>query len=284
LTKPYLDKQRTMQNVAPVLSALASVCWVAFAFTALLLFRREISRTISRVRKGKVLGQELELSEELKELAISASAAISATPLKQDQEPGAVESGTEQQGDGDEVYNTIRWILNQAATSPKVALVSLYSELERQARHAVASRGLLRNRSNIPMKQALGELAQYGFPPNMANSLKLFADVRKKLVHGQTATDDDVLQAIDSGLSILKAMVMLPNGMNIVYNPGVDVFSDSECTSTFPQTRGLILETTSPGGAIKSYRVFPTTKNRLQKREAGRLGMEQRTSLAGGLV
>jgi hypothetical protein len=143
-----------MQNVAPVLSALASVCWVAFAFTALLLFRREISRTISRVRKGKVLGQELELSEELKELAISASAAISATPLKQDQEPGAVESGTEQQGNGDEVYNTIRWILNQAATSPKVALVSLYSELERQARHAVASRGLLRKRSNIPMKQA----------------------------------------------------------------------------------------------------------------------------------
>ena len=117
----------------------------------------------------------------------------------------------------------------------------------------------------MPVGQALDELQQYGFPPNLLGSLKLFAEVRNKIVHGSAATDDDALRAIDSGLTILRALNALPNEINVVYHPGVQVFSDAGCTQPIPDVKGLILETTSPGGAMKSFRIYPTTRTNFQK-------------------
>ncbi len=44
-------------------------------------------------------------------------------------------------------------------------------------------------------------------------------------VHGHTASDDDILRAIDSGVTILRALQAIPHEVNIVYHPGVAIYS-----------------------------------------------------------
>ncbi len=58
-----------MKEFADFLRAVATLLWPIFAFSTLLVFKKEISEIIARLRRGKVLGQEFELSESLEKLA-----------------------------------------------------------------------------------------------------------------------------------------------------------------------------------------------------------------------
>ena len=260
-----------MQTALLLIKALASLGWPAFAFTALFIFRYQIGNAIDRLIKAKIMGQEIELSEELKQLnKIAIKAQDSASPdisvpivpsivpevdHTQETTKGEIVPGNE------ELYAVVKDILKQAKDSPKVALMSLSAELDKAARHAIARRGLLRGRRAISMREALGELRQYGFPDVMALSIKIFGDVRDQIVHGHNATDDEILQAIDSGLVILKAVDSLPAESYIVSHPGVKIYSDSECKNLArPDGLGVILEAVSPGGAKRERRIYATTK------------------------
>ena len=156
-------------------------------------------------------------------------------------------------------------ILRQAAESPRVALIMLGRELRFQTRRALAVRGLLKFRLTVPVLQALSELHQYGFPVNLIGSLKLFEEVRNKMVHGSGATDEDMLRAIDSGITILNAINALPSETNVVHDPHVAIYEDEDCTKPVAGAWAVMLETISPGGAIKSFRIFPTTRTHFKK-------------------
>lgn len=251
-----------MQNAASIIQAVASICWPAFAFTTFFVFRREIASAIGRIKKGKLLGQEFELGEDLAKLQASAEATRTEVQALPQDKREPVNLYPEE-----ELDSAINTILRQAAISPKTALIMLQAELERQTRNAIATRGLLRNRSGLSIHEALNELEQYGFPPNMSGSLKLFYEIRNKLVHGGATADDDILRAINSGITILRAVNALPNEVNIVYHPGVDVFSDPACKRKIPDVKGVILETTSPGGVFKNFCIFPTTRTYFRKGE-----------------
>lgn len=249
-----------MEHVAPIISSLASLLWVIFAFSALFMFRSEIISFANRFRKGRLFGQELELSEDLQKLESAAKAAA-------EEVSGSEIKYSEKENNDSYKYlsSQINLIIELAASSPKAALLQLRGELEKAIWNAVAIRGLAKGRSDIPASRALQELVQYGFPKNMVGSIERFFEVHNKIMHGRGATDDEVLQAIDSGLTIIKALQMLPGETNVVYHPGVDIFSDSACQHRYDIGRGVILETTSPGGARKSFRIFPTTRTHFEK-------------------
>ncbi len=247
-----------MQDLALFLKALACISWPAFAFTALLLFKTEIGEAIGRIRKGKILGQEFELSDELKELHVLADATAAETGAA----PAQI-ANPQSREDEEEFDGKIKEILRQTNDSPKLALIILSTELDRAVREAIA---VLRGGRNLPMADALKQLEQHGFPQNMSGSIRLFRDVRNRIVHGHESAADEILQAIDSGITILKAVNALPRERNIVHHPGVDIYSDETCeTKASPPAKGLILETTSPGGTTKSFRIFPTTRTYFQQ-------------------
>jgi hypothetical protein len=104
-------------------------------------------------------------------------------------------------------------------------------------------------------------------PPHVYDALRHFSYVRNRIVHGESgqATRDEIIRAIDSGLTILRALDAVPRQKNIVHHPGVSVYSDEDCTHVREGVRGLILESTSPGGAIKTINVYPTTRGGYQK-------------------
>jgi hypothetical protein len=249
-----------MEHLSTLVQSIASLGWVAFAFVALFTFKSEITRALPRLKKGKILGQEFELTGELNTLENSAEqAAKEVRELPQGDNPVVIAR------QGEEIDTRIKQILQQATSSPKLALIALRAELERQAVNGLAIRGLLRGRRIAPLKQALVELRQYGLPAALEGSLELFDSARNKIVHGAGTTDDDALRALDSGLTILRALAAMPSETHVVDHPGVEIFSDPQCTQLIPGVKGVILEATSPGGAIKTKRIYATTQTHFQK-------------------
>ena len=64
-----------MSEFSELLKATASLLWPILGFVALFLFRNEIANAIGRIRKGKFLGQEVELGDELVRLQKTATEA-----------------------------------------------------------------------------------------------------------------------------------------------------------------------------------------------------------------
>lgn len=102
-------------------------------------------------------------------------------------------------------------------------------------------------------------------PRHLAESVRSFWDIRNRLVHGYAASQDDILRAIDSGLTILQAIKAIPHEIHSVYHPGVEVYSDSEGKNLREGVKGVVLETTGPEGLSRRLQVFPTTRTHFQK-------------------
>ena len=251
-----------MSEIATLLQAVAALLWPLFAFTTLFVFRRQISDLVKRLKRGKLLGQEIELNESLEALNKSANTVeqeVAALPPPVTSQTSVVEPPPQQE-------DTVRLVLSEAAKSPKTALILLASELEKLALQILASTGHLQGRRFMPIIRAIDELQRtLGLPDHVQSSLKLFWSARNRLVHGGEGTDEDILRAVDSGLTILKALQALPRETNVVLEPSVPVYVDEDLTVEMPGARGVILETTAPGGAAKFLRIFPTTRTHFQK-------------------
>lgn len=250
-----------MKDVAALISSIASILWPTLMFVILLMFRKQIGDLIARLRKGKLLGQEFELDESLDRLervAVTVAEEVAALPTT------AEDIAPEQPTTPDTLTADI---LREAVRSPKAALLLLASELEREARQLLASGGHLKEEKFVPLSQALGMLQKQfgGLPGHISGSLKLFWEVRNRLVHGGRADDGEILRAIDSGITILKALRAFPRETNYVYHPGVPIFKDPECKELWPVGKGVILETETPGGTRRFHRIFPTTRTHFQK-------------------
>lgn len=265
-----------MKDVSALISSVASLLWPTFAFVFLFLYRKQIGDLLARLRKGKLLGQEIELGESLDRLEKSASAVAA--------EVAAIPQSSEDKGN-DSVGNNesaIDSILRQAAKSPKAALVLLASDLEHEAIQLLASIGLLEGKRFVPLSKAIEVLQRhYGkLPGHVLSSLSLFWEVRNRLVHGRQADDEEVLRAIDSGITILKALRAIPRETNYVYHSGVDIYRDPNCMMPWTFGKGVILETETPGQTKRFFRIFPTMKTHFQKGK--RVGWEWDNSTVWG--
>jgi len=249
-----------MNAFAELLKALAAIAWPAFAFYALWKFHPELRDLLARLRKGKVLGQEIELADSLSKLSAIASAAeaeAAAIPS-----PRKTESAAMSAADDD----TIQRVLGLVATSPKAALLVLAAEIEREVRQILASTGLLRGRRHVPVEQAFAELDADGtLPKHVPSSLRLFWSIRNRLAHGHDTNTGDILSAIDSGIALLRALRAVPHEEHTVYHPGVVLYSDQSLRNELSGVRGLILEVRSPGGASTARRIYPTTRDDYRK-------------------
>ena len=102
-------------------------------------------------------------------------------------------------------------------------------------------------------------------PQSVISSVQEFQSVRNKIIHGHSTDPNDVLRAIDSGITILKAIKNIPRVSYIVYHPGVDLYADKECTKLREDVRGVILESISPAGLQREFQIFPTTRTYFKK-------------------
>lgn len=244
-----------MKETTELIKAIASLLWPVFAFVALFTFKPQISALLGRLKKGTFFGQEIELLDKLEKSAVAVDNEVAALPV----------SNTPQEQS--ETNDDVKEILLEAARSPKAALILLASNLEREARQLLASVGHLKGRRYVPLSKSIEVLDKQfgGLPRHIPSSLNFFWEARNKLIHGGEASPEDILRAIDSGITILKALKSFSREVNVVYHPGVEVFPDPLCKTPIANVKGIILETESPGGTMKSFRIFPTTRTHFQK-------------------
>ena len=157
-------------------------------------------------------------------------------------------------------------ILSEVPKSAKGALLMLGAELERQLRQLLWSSGWIQGVGKATITKSIDHLVKLGvLSKTWGGSVQAFLEVRNRLLHGYGVTEDEVLRGVDIGLTVLQAVLAIPCEQNRVFHAGVDVYEDPDCQRLRQGITAIVLETTSPGGAAKTMRVFPTTRTNLSK-------------------
>ena len=260
-----------MTNLAPFISAIAALLWPALGFTVLALYHEELRDLLQRIKRGKFLGQEIELKDSLAELNASAQEAIAAAealPAPLDSSP---QSGTDVQellpAVAPEEASPRVIILEEVARSPKAALVLLASDIDRAVRNLIVNLGLAPPGKAVSTRQSFEMLSvQKAIPESLLRAVDAFSQIRNRIVHGFHATDDEILSAIDSGLLILEALSIVPHATHRVYDAAGDLYSDPDGKTPIEGVKALILDNESkPGRGRISKSVHPTTKQDYSK-------------------
>lgn len=249
--------------IEAVAKLAGAILWPIVAFFLAMLFKGEISSIIRRIKKGKFFGNEFELEDELNELAEATERA-----QKEIYIPAAVVEDEEKGfGRGEAPKQDYEQIMARASENPELGLIFIARKIELEMKRLLAVSGHLRGRRSLSyrdMAEYLGRNAAVS--ENLRKSLDLFWDVRNKIVHSHgEVSREDLIRTIDIGLTVLSAISVIPHEKNVVAHPGADLFADPEGRQPIQSAKALILETTSPGGAAKSIRVFPTTRTDYRK-------------------
>jgi hypothetical protein len=236
----------TIEHIADLLRAIASLMWPLVAVVFILVFRTQITGLLQRVTKAKILGQEAEFSHDLDRLEQRAAEAEETTPFPP-------ETDSEQRASFDDEVGKI---LGEATTSPKLALMGLSAALERRVRQLSAATGWAHDeRTPRAMLRKMP-----GIPDTLRGAIEDFWTIRNRIVHGMSTTDDEALRALDSGLAIMRALDRIPLEANYVEDANVPLFRDPDGKNRLTDVHGLLLRTMSPEGNRESFRIFPTTR------------------------
>src|SRR5712692_9114914 len=77
-----LGLSKPMKDYAPLIQAIASLIWPLAVTGIILYYRKEIKGLLGRIKRGKFLGQEIELEGPLNRLQESADAAAAEMPSR----------------------------------------------------------------------------------------------------------------------------------------------------------------------------------------------------------
>ncbi|MYM36577.1 hypothetical protein GTP38_19800 [Duganella sp. FT94W] len=249
------DEQRTAANLVH--------SW-GVTFFLISWFTGQWFRTSKQISDAEQLGviqqsldKQLGLLQEITEVALNEASPIM---FKSDSEITGNESIKPPNEDA------IARVLAEIPRSPKGALLVLGAELERELRQLLWSSGWVQSIGKTTITRSVEHLVTMGVvPKNLGSSVKAFLDVRNRLLHGYGVTEDEVLRAIDIGLTILRAVLVIPQEHHEIYHPGVDVFEDADATSVRPDVKAVVLKAISPGASTYSLKIYPTVRTNFVK-------------------
>ncbi|MGE4260660.1 hypothetical protein [Shewanella sp.] len=251
----------TPELITAIAGLISSVLWPAVTIWLVHNFKVEISGLVKRVKKGKVLGQEFELSEQLNELTIKADKVRSEALINK--------TVTDAPANSDDISQKTRYesdiekIISISSENEELGIILLSQKIESELKILMASGGYLAGKDNLSFSDMLAYLQRNAaVSENLVASIKIFWDVRNKVIHrGHGKVErDNLIRIVDIGLTVLTAIRSIPHEINIVKYINVDIFNDAECKQIIEGVKAVILETHSPGRAQVNYRIFPTTK------------------------
>jgi hypothetical protein len=243
--------------------AASSLLWPIVVLVIAITYKADIRSILKRARSIEIFGQKAELDRDLDRLQATAERAekeVEQKPLEPNEEPPPQVSEEEnvppsmrsdrpgRRSNG----QVIDSILREASTSPKVALISLAGELEQLLRRMVGAQGAVQP---LRLLRAIP-----GIPDSVVSAFQIFWHIRSRLVHGENVTSEELIRAIDSGLTIFKTIAELPNLATIVEM--VDLYSDENLINLLDGVRGVVISyiTNTQDGAEVQNLLWPTDK------------------------
>jgi hypothetical protein len=248
------NTKTTFELINELIVAISKILWPIIVLVIVILFKKEIASLLRRLKKGKFLGQELELDNEIKEFKKATDKASKSITedlqTTKDKDP--------QKSDE---------ILKISIADPTIGIVVLSKEIEKELLKITASIGLLKelqNKSVAYTFQVLVERKQLA--DSILKSVKIFWDLRNKIVHGKEIEDEkQIIRVLDIGINLLNTLKNVPRAKYIVYKKDIEVFSDPKCETKRTDVKGVIFETISSESIHTSYNLRATTKNFYQE-------------------
>ena len=129
-----------MKDYAPLIQAIASLIWPLLVAGIVLFYRKEIKGLLGRIKRGKFLGQEIELESSLNRLQESANAVAAEMPSRSTVLTDDAVSYTTESIPLTSV-NTVDRVLEAAKDFPYVALMMLSDLIDKELREIIYSQG-----------------------------------------------------------------------------------------------------------------------------------------------
>lgn len=238
----------TFELINQLIVAISQLLWPILVLLLVLLFRKEISGILKRLKKGKFFGQEVEMEKEISEFKTITEKASESLP-KED-------------NISKETDSHIKLILSKSSEDPKIGIIMLSREIEKELTKITASMGLLSDLKNKSAKQSFELLEERNYiAKSVLESVKVFWDLRNQIIHGKEVEDNrQLIQVLDIGVTLLNILKAIPHAKHIVIKSNIELFSDSKCINKREGVVGIKLESKSSGGLDTTTYIFPTQK------------------------
>jgi len=159
-----VDNATLFKLTNELIIAVATLLWPIVTLIVILVFRKDLTALLARVRKGKLFGQELELDPAVAELQASVREAEQELP-----EPA--EHPQELLQRADELDRDTKEVLDVAARDSELGVVKLASKLEREVRLLAGSLGQLEQKRHVSLLQVFSTLVEKGYVPRHTAAL-----------------------------------------------------------------------------------------------------------------
>jgi hypothetical protein len=205
----------TAKELADLISAFAALMWPVAVLTIVGWFRPEIQTAMARIRKGKFLGQEIELDElraKTEEAEATEPALVAISGAASTTAAGALSAeGGHNDAAARDIPNAeteIEEVLREASRSPRLGLMLLSAKMERAARELASEFAEGTSRMNLSLGALIRRLVEVEqLTREDAAALGLFNQVRNRIVHGHDAEENEIARAIDSGTRLLRILL-----------------------------------------------------------------------------
>ena len=159
-------------------------------------------KALPYIRKAKILGFEVELTEEIKNLSVDVEGAKEAISTKR-----ALRLITGYEDTRTEVLNVVK-------SDPRAALMILAARIEQAVMLQLAKHRLRQQGTEVPMRSAMELGVQHGvFPAEVLKPFREFWDIRNRVAHGRAFDVEDslILSLVSIGLEVLKLVSLEEN-------------------------------------------------------------------------
>ena len=240
----------TFELMNELIVALSHLLWPVLVFVVIILFKSEISLLLMKIKKGKFLGQEIELNNsEINEFKTVTTEAAETIPV--------VESVFDIS-----TSNVNEDVLTKANNDPKVGIFLLAIEIEKEITSLIASTGLLSNYRIKSIKLGFELLEKQNFiSKSVLHSVSIFWNLRNKIIHGQEIGDDaQILRVLDIGVDLLKTLKLIPHQRLIIKETNIILYKDKEGKIVRPDVVGVIIDRISNTDTQPYPQILATTK------------------------
>lgn len=238
-----------MEALTELIKALAALAWPALTFYIFWSLRTEFAKLIGRIRRGKILGQELELDQQLDQLTVAVEAARQELPVS----PSEPEKAS--------ALAAREVVLGDGSPSPLATFLRVARALERAATNVLERTGWAPGMKKLSVIQAFRLMPPGWVGDEVMESIVLFSRIRNRIVHGDdVVSDHEVLRATELGFELLDVIRNYHIEENRVRDM-VTIYSDVGATIEMPGVKGIRLNSVHPDKLLPEIRIYPTRKD-----------------------
>jgi hypothetical protein len=240
--------------IIDLIKALTPLAWPLVVVFFGLRYKPEVQSVFQRLKRGKLLGAEVELGDQIDALEARAVKVVDAVKKEL---PASTITNLEPSR-----LFIQEEIVKEISKSPLTALLKLYNLIEKRLKILIASSGwLTTDISSLSLPVSIRKLEnQKVLPSDLVSIATSFIHLRNKIVHSKESSEDEIVKAINLGLLILEGLNAFANEIHRVKTFPIALYTSESLTQELAGFKGVAIESHALNKIDKHFRVFATDK------------------------